>query len=109
MSKERLFPINTAAGTIEYMRPVIPRLPELVDMWSNYLEFWAQTGGMDEADSEELERAHWQIQERAIEILSESAPSDLPIAHAWSNMALAAAQDIRREAFVTEAGEPHGQ
>lgn len=102
---ERLFPMNTALGTIEYMRPVIPRLPEIVDLWSDYLEYWAQTGGMDEAGDDELEQAHQAVQSRTREILLESTPNALSFTPAYSNMALAAAQDLRQRSFSADPGE----
>lgn len=102
---ETLFPLRTSSGTIELMRPTIPRLHELVDLWSDYLEYWDQTGGIDEAGSAELEQAHQAVQRRAEEILLESAPDDLPVAYAWSNIALASAKEIRQQVFSTEPGE----
>lgn len=96
-----LFPLNTAAGGVEMIKRQIPRVTELVDMWGNYLEFWAQTGGMDEATPEEIEQAHDAVQARAEEILGGFA-----LAPAYSNLALAAAKDLRREAFSIEAGVP---
>lgn len=102
---ERLFPLNTALGAIEYMGPRIPRLHELVDLWANYLEYWAQTGGMDVAGPDELEQAHQAVQRRAEDIISESVPNDLQMIPAYSNMALAAAQELRQQAFSAEPGE----
>jgi hypothetical protein len=100
-----LFPLNTAAGGVEMIKRTVPRVTELVEMWGNYLEFWAQTGGMDEATPEEIEQAHDVVQARADEILGGSAGVATA---AYSNLALAAAKDLRQQAFSVESGELDG-
>lgn len=102
--------LRTAIGTIEFIGRNTPRMDELVDGWANYLEFWARTGGIDEAGYEELEEAHHAMQKRTKEILIEAGMANPyePLVQACSNTALAAAQELRDRTFNADSGGING-